>query len=91
MTLISLWAVKASLQGDLFINERARLRIVECKLWKNPQARREVVAHALDYVFAVTDLSYADLQREVSAAVGKQGKLPDKSVCRRPYAPYLRR
>lgn len=29
-----------------FINERGRLTIVECKLWKNPQARREVVAQA---------------------------------------------
>ncbi len=28
----------------VFINDRGRLTIVECKLWKNPQARREVVA-----------------------------------------------
>jgi hypothetical protein len=33
----------------VFINERGRLTIVECKLWKNPQARREVVAQTLDY------------------------------------------
>src|SRR5690242_14854047 len=32
----------------VFINERGRLTIVECKLWKNPQARREVVAQTLD-------------------------------------------
>jgi hypothetical protein len=28
----------------VFINDRGRLTIVECKLWKNPQSRREVVA-----------------------------------------------
>jgi hypothetical protein len=31
----------------VFINERGRLTIVECKLWKNPQAGREVVAQTL--------------------------------------------
>jgi hypothetical protein len=46
----------------VFINERGRLTIVECKLWKNPQARREVVAQTLDYVSALSVWSYADLQ-----------------------------
>lgn len=32
--------------------------LVEAKLWKNPQARREVVAQALDYVAALTGLTY---------------------------------
>jgi hypothetical protein len=67
----------------VFINERERLTIVECKLWKNPQARREVVAQALDYVSALTDWSYADLQREVSAAVGKQANIPFEVVKKR--------
>jgi hypothetical protein len=35
----------------VFINERGRLTIIECKLWKNPEARREVVAQTLHYVF----------------------------------------
>jgi hypothetical protein len=29
------------------------LTIVECKLWKNPQARREVVAQTLHYISAL--------------------------------------
>jgi hypothetical protein len=52
----------------VFINERGRLTIVECKLWKNPQARREVVAQTLHYVSAISGWSYADLQRQVAAA-----------------------
>jgi hypothetical protein len=64
----------------VFINERGRLTIVECKLWKNPQARREVVAQTLDYVSALSAWSYADLQRQVSSAVGKQGNIPFELV-----------
>ncbi len=37
----------------VFVNNRGRLTIVEFKLWKNPQARREVVAQTLDYVSAL--------------------------------------
>jgi hypothetical protein len=64
----------------VFINERGRLTIVECKLWKNPQARREVVAQTLDYVSAIASWSYADLQRQVSAALGKRGNIPFEVV-----------
>jgi hypothetical protein len=59
-----------------FINEQGRLTIVECKLWKNPQARREVVAQILDYVSALSEWTYADLQRQVAAATGIQGRSP---------------
>jgi hypothetical protein len=66
----------------VFINERGRLTIVECKLWKNPQARREVVAQTLHYVSALTDWSYADFQRQVASALGKQGNIPFELVRR---------
>ena len=41
----------------VFINSDGRLTIVECKLWKNPQARREVIAQTLDYVSALSQWS----------------------------------
>ena len=66
----------------VFINERGRLTILECKLWKNPQARREVVAQTLHYVSALTDWSYADLQRQVASALGRQGNIPFELVRR---------
>jgi hypothetical protein len=73
----------------VFINEHGRLTIIECKLWKNSQARREVVAQSLDYVSALNRWTYADLQRQVSAAVGKQGNVPYELV-RRHTGPRLR-
>lgn len=64
----------------LFINERGRLTIVECKLWKNPQARREVVAQTLDYISALCRWSYADLQKWVVNNVGGKGNIPFEFV-----------
>jgi hypothetical protein len=59
-----------------FINPAGRLTLVECKLWRNPEARRRVVAQVLDYARAVSRWSYSDLQRQVSAASGRRGNVP---------------
>jgi hypothetical protein len=64
----------------VFINKDGRLTIVECKLWNNPEARRKVVAQALDYVSAISEWKYADLQRQVSIATQKQGNVPFETV-----------
>lgn len=37
--------------------------LVECKLWNNPQARREVVGQIIDYAKELQSWSYEDLQR----------------------------
>jgi hypothetical protein len=47
--------------------------VVECKLWRNPQARREVVGQVLDYAKELAAWDYADLQREISIARGERG------------------
>lgn len=52
---------------NLYVTPGGDLVLVEAKLWKNPQARREVVAQALDYVAALTGMSYDAFQ----AACGK--------------------
>ena len=59
-----------------FINPFGRLTLVECKLWRNPEARRKVVAQVLDYARAITRWSYSDLQRQVAAATGRKGNVP---------------
>ena len=43
---------------NLYITATGDLVLVEVKLWRNPQARREVVAQALDYVAALMAMSY---------------------------------
>jgi len=63
-----------------FVNPFGRLTLVECKLWRNPQARREVVAQVLDYARAINRWSYSDLQRQVSAASGRTGNTPYELV-----------
>lgn len=47
--------------------------LVECKLWRNPEGRREVVGQILDYAKELSRWSSADLQREVSRRLGRTG------------------
>ncbi len=47
--------------------------LVECKLWRNPQARREVVGHILDYAKELSRWSSSDLQREARRRLGRGG------------------
>lgn len=60
----------------LYINEFGRLILAEFKLWRNPQARREVIGQILDYTKELAFWSYEDLQREVSKALGRKGNVP---------------
>ena len=59
----------------LYVNRLGRLTLTEFKLWRNPQARREVIGQILDYAKELTSWSYEDLQRGVSLAVGKTGNI----------------
>lgn len=63
-----------------FINSSGLLTLVECKLWRNPQARREVVDQVLDYARAISQWSYSDLQRQVGIASRKSGNVPYEAV-----------
>lgn len=59
----------------LLMDEHGRLVVVECKLWRNPQARREVVGQILDYARELSRFAYDDLQRQVSIATRRQGNV----------------
>ncbi len=63
-----------------FVSPAGRLTLVECKLWRNPESRRKVVAQVLDYARAIARWSYSDLQRQVSAATGRRGNVPFEIV-----------
>jgi hypothetical protein len=47
--------------------------LVECKLWRNPEARREVVSQILDYAKELSRWSSSDVQREVSHRLKRAG------------------
>lgn len=57
----------------LFVTPTGQIVLVETKLWRNPEARRAVVAQILDYAKELTSWSYEDLEREAARASG-QGK-----------------
>ncbi len=57
----------------LFVTPTGRLCIVEAKLWRNPEARRKVIAQILDYAKELCAWSYEDLQREVTRVTGIKG------------------
>ncbi|CDZ55438.1 DUF4268 domain-containing protein [Neorhizobium galegae] len=47
--------------------------LVECKLWRNPEGRREVVGQIIDYAKELSRWTSSDLQREVSRRLGIPG------------------
>ena len=49
--------------------------LVECKLWRNPEMRREVVSQILDYAKELSRWSSSDLQREASRRLGRAGNV----------------
>ena len=57
----------------LFLNPLGMPTLVECKLWRNPEARREGVGQILDYARVLHRWTYTDLQREAARARREQG------------------
>lgn len=55
----------------LYVTETGQIVLTETKLWRNPEARRTVVAQILDYAKELASWRYEDLQREVARASGK--------------------
>lgn len=60
----------------LCLTRSGRLLLVECKLWRNPQARREVVAQILEYAALLRGWSYGDLTARLKQQRGWKGKNP---------------
>jgi hypothetical protein len=59
----------------LYVTALGQLVLLEAKLWRNPEARREVVGQILDYAKEFTRWTYEDLQREVSKRTGRKGNV----------------
>ena len=50
---------------NLFMSQRGYPVLVETKLWRNPEARRNVVAQALDYASALSEWDFMRLDESV--------------------------
>jgi len=55
---------------NLYLTPAGEIVVVETKLWANPQARREVVAQALDYAAALSAMGYERFEAAVARALG---------------------
>ncbi len=65
---------------NLFVTESGDLVIVESKLWRNPQARREVVAQIIDYAHSLASWTYEDLERAIAQATSANGQKVSQSL-----------
>ena len=59
---------------NLFITADGNIVIAEAKLWRNPEARRKVVAQALDYASCIFEMGFSDF--EAAALRGDFGGRP---------------
>ncbi len=64
---------KAGPADILLVSPRGDIVIVECKLWRNPQARREVVGQILDYAKELPRLSYEAFEGAIQKATPANG------------------
>lgn len=64
---------------NLFISQQGYLTLVETKLWRNPEARREVVAQAMDYAHSLAQWSFQDLE-SATARVAAKGRGPAAGI-----------
>ena len=56
-----------------YVSEQGLLSIVECKLWRNPEARRAAVTQILDYAKEISRWSYEELDDAVRRAAKRPG------------------
>jgi hypothetical protein len=57
----------------LCVNADGLLTIIETKLWRNPQSRREVVSQFIDYAAGLAKKTYDDLVDAIRKATGTSG------------------
>lgn len=57
----------------LFANPNGLLTLVECKLWKNEEARRSVIGQLLEYANDMSRLGFTELQEAVARARNEPG------------------
>lgn len=60
----------------LGMTRQGRLVLIECKLWRNPQARREVVAQILEYAALMRRYSVSDLLQILHSSKRMTGSNP---------------
>ena len=77
--------MRAGFMDNLFVTPQGEIAVVECKLWRNPEARRKVLAQILDYASEMTTWDYEALEKAIKAArqvdTGRDTKSLFEIVC----------
>ena len=55
----------AGFLDNLLVTPAGDIALVECKLWRNPQARREVIAQIIDYAKELSTWNYETLEEAI--------------------------
>ena len=58
-------ATQSGYIDNLFLSPQGNLTVVETKLWRNPEARREVVGQIIDYAKDVSRWTFEELESKV--------------------------
>jgi hypothetical protein len=75
---IALGAGRSGNLDNLYATSDGGLVLIEAKLWRNPEARRTVVAQAMEYAAAVFRMTYEQLESAVLLA--RKSEQPAKSL-----------
>lgn len=63
---------------NLFMTAEGHIVVTEVKLWRNPEARRKVVAQALDYASCLFEMGYGEFEAAVLRASHGDRKRPTR-------------
>jgi hypothetical protein len=62
---------KERFADNLLISPSGHICLVECKLWSNAEADRDVLAQLIDYAASLAELDYDGLSDRVRTALGR--------------------
>lgn len=65
---------------NLYLTPEGHIVLAECKLWRNPEARRLVIAQILDYAQSMTRWTFGDLDAAVRKGRDASGNVNERSI-----------
>jgi hypothetical protein len=73
--------MQSGYMDNLLVTPAGDLALIECKLWRNPEARREVLAQIIDYAKEIATWNYEQLQDAISRAKAPDGSKEKITRC----------
>lgn len=64
----------AGLVDNVYVTPEGNIVLVECKLWRNPEARRKVIAQIIDYAQSISGWGYEDFDNAIKKSLDSSGR-----------------